>query len=64
MDGACGTYGVEKRSTKDFGEKHEGKNYMEDLIEYGRVILKWIFKKYGSWTELNRLIMGTGGGLL
>jgi hypothetical protein len=31
----------------------------------GRIILKWIFKKwYGAWMGLNLLRIGTGGGLL
>jgi hypothetical protein len=32
----------------------------------GRIILKWIFKKWerGAWTGLIWLRIGTGGGLL
>jgi hypothetical protein len=30
-----------------------------------RIILKWVFKKWGeAWTELIWLRIGTGGGLL
>jgi hypothetical protein len=32
----------------------------------GKIILKWIFKKWddGAWTGLGWLRIGTGGGLL
>jgi len=34
--------------------------------EYGRIILKWIFRKWdmGVWTGLSWLRIGTGGGHL
>jgi hypothetical protein len=42
--------------------KHEGKKSVVD----GRIILKWIFRKWdvGVWTESIWLRIGTGGGHL
>jgi hypothetical protein len=41
----------------------EGKNYLEDLVVDGRIILKLILKWAGrSWTGLIWLRIGTDGG--
>jgi len=39
---------------------------LEDPGVDGRIILRWIFRKWdvGAWTESNWLRMGTGGGHL
>jgi hypothetical protein len=40
--------------------------YFEDVIFDGRIIIKWISKKYDAraWTGLNNLRIGPSGGLL
>ena len=42
----------------------EGKNQLEDPNIDGRIILRWIFRKWnvGEWTGLSCLRIGTGGG--
>jgi hypothetical protein len=34
--------------------KHEGKNHLEDPGADGRIILRWIFRKWDVWHGLNR----------
>jgi hypothetical protein len=47
-----------------WGDLREG-DCLGDLDVDGRIILKWIFKKWdGAWTALSWLRIGTGGGLL
>ena len=46
--------------------KPEGKNHLEDLVVDGRIILRWIFRKWdvGSWTGSSWLRIRTGSGHL
>jgi hypothetical protein len=42
------------------------RDHLEDPDVDGRIILRWIFRKWnvGAWTVLIWLRIGTGGGLL
>jgi len=44
----------------------EGKSHLEDPDIDGRIILRWIFRKWDvrAWTGLIWLGIGTGGGHL
>jgi len=46
--------------------KPEGKTELQETDVDGRIILRWIFRKWyvGLWNGPNWLRIGTGGGLL
>jgi len=54
MGGTCSTYGGEERCIQGFGGETSEKNYLEDPGVEGKIILRWIFRKWnvGVWTEL------------
>jgi hypothetical protein len=63
MGGACSAYGgVEKRIQVLMG-KPEGKILLEDPGIGGRIILRWIFRKWdvGVWTGSSWLRIRTCG---
>ena len=58
MGEECSAYGGEERRIQGFGGGDPGVD--------GRVILRWIFRKWdvGVWTGSSWLRIGTGGGHL
>jgi len=58
--------GEERCSIQGFGGKTEGQKHLEDLAVDGRIMLKWISKKWdgAAWTRLIWLRTATGDGLL
>jgi hypothetical protein len=60
------TYGGKREMRTGFwwGDLREGDHLGEPVVD-GRIILKWMFKKWdGAWTGLSWLRIGTCGGLL
>jgi len=55
--GACSTYGGEERCTQGFGGETEEKIPLGSLDVDGRIILKWIFRKWDGgmdWIDLSQ----------
>jgi len=46
MGGACRTYGGEERCIQGFGGEPEGRDHLEDPSVDGRIMLRWIFRKW------------------
>jgi hypothetical protein len=64
MGGACSAYGGEGVCTGFWwGNLKERDHFEEEPGVDGRIILRWIFRKWvrGTWTGLIRVRIGTGG---
>ena len=65
MGGACSKCGGEAYTWFRWGNLRE-RNHWGDPGVDGRIILRWIFRKFNVWvwTGSSWLRIGTGGGLL
>ena len=66
MGGTCGTYGGRERCAQGFGGETWGKDHWGDKDVDGRIILRWILRKWEGvlGTGWSWLRTGTGGGRL
>jgi len=64
--GACSTYGGEERCIQGFVGSLRERDHLEGPGVDGRIILRWIFRKWDvrAWTGSMWLRIGTGGGHL
>jgi hypothetical protein len=64
MGGACGAYGGGERYAQVVVGNLRERGYWDDPDVYGRIILRWIFRKLEGvvGTGWSWLRIGTGGG--
>ena len=67
MGGSCSAYEGGERRVQGFGGETWGKKTTGETTGVdGRIILRWIFRKWdvGVWTGSGWFMIGTGGGHL
>ena len=67
MGGTCSAYRGKGEAYRGFYLRNlRERDHLEDSGVDGRIILRWIFRKWdvGAWTGLSWLRIGTGGGHL
>ena len=63
MGGACSAYGDRRGIYRVLVGNLRERNHLGDPVVDGRIILRWIFRKWdvGVWNGLSWLRIGTGG---
>jgi hypothetical protein len=63
---ACGMYGGRRSAYRVLVGNLRARDHLEDLRIYGKIQLKWIFKKLDgrAWTRLISFRIQRSGGLL
>ena len=66
MGGSCCTYKERRGVYRGLWGNVRERDLLEDPGIDGRIILRWLFRKWdvGLWTESSWLRIGTGGGHL